>query len=489
MKGKVFVGVLLGLMLLGVINMAFSEEQLKPQARDKFVLKDIQPVGDESNGRVPLTGDDSESDMDGYTTTGDWRTIAVQPVEFFNVPDWKKLGATDYEFNTDREGITWFYGRLICFLPKREDLNIHSESDLVNRATKGLCAYSARAGYRWETIFYVHRWDNFYFLPLWFGHGVEHVIQGKLTLVGHTFESDQAYPLTFRFVKGGYFVKERGYVYLCGRGTVTTPDGKIHRLGYDDTVDTWLPRLESEDLLDREGAAQALGYLTKTEEKRKAVPALIEALNDKAMEVQRNAAEALGRLQDERATEALVPLLKDREAEWWVADVAAESLCRIGRKLNPETVAQIANSLKSEETMERASAAQALGVGGAAAVEPLIVALADKEASVKAAAVQSLIAIGEPKGMDEALKAVKEGEVRRSISDWALRLEMNRDNMLKFLNDALRETDKNVRTWSAQKLGEIGDKRAIEPLKEVLAKEQDAETKKAMEEAVGKLEK
>jgi HEAT repeat protein len=122
-------------------------------------------------------------------------------------------------------------------------------------------------------------------------------------------------------------------------------------------------------------------------------------------------------------------------------------------------------------------------------VEPLIGALTDKEASVKAAAVQALILIGEPKGMGEALKAVHEKEVHRSISDWALRLETNRDNALKFLNDALGESDKDVRAWSAGRLGEIGDKRAIEPLKEVIAKEQDVETKKAMEEAVGKLEK
>ncbi len=89
----------------------------------------------------------------------------------------------------------------------------------------------------------------------------------------------------------------------------------------------------------------------------------------------------------------------------------------------------------------------------------------------------------------EALKAVQEDEVRRSISDWALRLEMNRDNVLKFLSDALRKPDKDMRAWAAQKLGEIDGKRAVEPLKEALAEEQDDETKKAMEEAVGKLEK
>ncbi|MBM3239314.1 HEAT repeat domain-containing protein [Candidatus Poribacteria bacterium] len=482
MNGKVLVGILLGLMLLGVSNMAFSEEQTKPQAQERFVLKDIQPAGDESNGRVPLMGDDSESDMDGFTTEGSWIPIASQPVQSFDTFDWKQVKIIGVAYFVYIGEGNLSYGRLAFFLPKGKDF--YRVSHLEKAALKGVYIFPACSGYRFELIAKLSglRGGASYVSPLWFGHDVEHVIQRKLTLLGHTFKTDRAYPLTFKLIK------ERGYVYLCGHGTVTTPDGKTHRLGEADTVDTWLPRLKSEDLLDRESAAQALGYLAKTkEEKDKAVPALIEALDDKTMEVRRNAAEALGRLRDERATEALVPLLKDKEAEWWVADVAAESLCRIGKKLNPETVAQIATSLKSDETMERACAAQALGVGGMAAVEPLIGALADKEASVKAAAVQSLIAIGE--GMGEALKAVQEDEVRRSISDWALRLEMNRDNMLKFFNDALQETDKNVRTWSAQKLGEIGDKQAVNPLKEALAKEQDLETKKAMEEAMGKLEK
>ena len=82
-------------------------------------------------------------------------------------------------------------------------------------------------------------------------------------------------------------------VYLCGRGTVTMPDGRTPRLGSsDNTVGTWLPRLKSEDPFDREGAAQALGWLAKTnEEKDKAVPALIEVLKDRAME------EAVGKLE------------------------------------------------------------------------------------------------------------------------------------------------------------------------------------------------
>jgi hypothetical protein len=224
MKGKVLVGILLGLMLLGVSNMAFSEEQPKPQAKERFVLKDIQPVGDESNGRVPLTraaplteeeivwaliSTDSRSDMEGFTTKGSWRYIAFQPVQSF-----KRVGFGTVEWDSTYQ--KWVFGGIIVFWDdeksrlytlKGKTFGIHSEHDRM------LCVSAAGSGYRWETIYHT---IEFYgdLLPLWLGHGVEHVIQGKLTLLGHTFESDQAYPLTFKLVK------ERGYVYLCGRGGI-----------------------------------------------------------------------------------------------------------------------------------------------------------------------------------------------------------------------------------------------------------------------------
>lgn len=108
-------------------------------------------------------------------------------------------------------------------------------------------------------------------------------------------------------------VKNVGYVYLCGRGTIETRQGRTYLLGYDGTTYTWLPRLKSEDQLEREGAALALGWLASTrEEVDKVIPALIEALNDDAMEVRRGAAESLGRIGDPQALEALT-MLVDKE--------------------------------------------------------------------------------------------------------------------------------------------------------------------------------
>ncbi len=124
-------------------------------------------------------------------------------------------------------------------------------------------------------------------------------------------------------------VKQKGLVYLFGKGTVVTKDGKVHRLGYADTIEIWLARIKSADQLDREGATQALSWLVKTkEEKEKVVPALAKALKDKAMEVRRNAAEALGRVGDPSAISALNSLIEGDKNEW-VRSVAKESLAII----------------------------------------------------------------------------------------------------------------------------------------------------------------
>jgi hypothetical protein len=166
MKGKVFVSVLLGLMLLGTINMVFSEEQPKPQARERFVLKDIQPVGDESNGRVPLMGVEvkSESSIDGFTTEGRWRYIAFQPSQSFK--DLRGYYKWDEDISVAVE--EWSDGIFTLCVPRGKDPGIFSQSPRFP------CVSSVGSGYRWETIY-----ESGFFpalSPLRFGHGVEHVI-------------------------------------------------------------------------------------------------------------------------------------------------------------------------------------------------------------------------------------------------------------------------------------------------------------------------
>jgi hypothetical protein len=160
--------------------------------------------------------------------------------------------------------------------------------------------------------------------PDWFS-GAEHIMIGKIALNDYVFDSDPDYPLTFKVVK------EQGYVYVCGRGTITLPDNKIKDLGKSDSVASWIERSSSGEQLDREGAAQALGYLAikgSENDRQSAVEALTGLLRDEAFEVRRDAIESLAQIGVVSAVPTLREMAEKDENEWVrrVANWAVEKL-------------------------------------------------------------------------------------------------------------------------------------------------------------------
>jgi hypothetical protein len=174
-----------------------------------------------------------------------------------------------------------------------------------------------QASYR---MYQIIRLDRFVSLLNW--AGAEHILLGKVSLGGFTFDSDSSFPLHFKLVQ------DVGYVYLCGRGTVATPEGQTYSLGHDAGISDFLGELKAEDQLAREAASEALGWLAQTKgDRERAVPALMDAMKDHAMEVRRNAAASLGKIGNPRAREALKAALEDEDE--WVREVAADSLKRL----------------------------------------------------------------------------------------------------------------------------------------------------------------
>lgn len=167
-------------------------------------------------------------------------------------------------------------------------------------------------------MFQVIRWFEIVRALSW--AGAEHVLLGTVSFGGVTFESDPAFPLHFKIVQ------DVGYVYLCGRGTVTTPDGERYSLGREGSFSRFLHDLTAENQMDREAASEALGRLARTQgQKDKAVPALVSALKDDAMEVRRNAAASLDKIGDSRALEGLRAALA-AETDEWVREVMAHAV-------------------------------------------------------------------------------------------------------------------------------------------------------------------
>ena len=55
-------------------------------------------------------------------------------------------------------------------------------------------------------------------------YGIKHTWIGKLTYAGYTFDSNEKRPLQFTVDK------DKGYLYVKGKGTVKTPNGEIVKL-------------------------------------------------------------------------------------------------------------------------------------------------------------------------------------------------------------------------------------------------------------------
>lgn len=246
------------------------------------------------------------------------------------------------------------------------------------------------------------------------GAGAEQILQGHITRwYGYQVRSDPKCPLVFQWVR------DLGCVRLCGRGTLKRPDGVTHELGAEEDTAFWVAKAQSEDVLTREGAAQALGYLFQAgRDGEKTIKTLVRLLGDSEMAVRRDAAESLGRIADPRTSEALVPLLRDEAEDWWVAEVAAESLAKIPGGLGAESVRTLSEALGGGDVKAAALSAQALAAGGEEAVAPLVAALGRGDPAVRENAARSLAALGNANAI-EPLKAMLAKEKNGKVKDAA----------------------------------------------------------------------
>ncbi len=181
--------------------------------------------------------------------------------------------------------------------------------------------------------------------------------------------------------------------------------------------------------------AGLLGPDVKKLKRRWDVANLARLLDHKDLQVQYEAAEALGNLGDERAIDPLIAALK-RDEFSGVRWKAAEALSKIGDR----AVGPLIATLQYPDEDVRWKAAIALGeIGNPDAIVPLISLLADDDRYVRSRAAHALSMIGEP--------AVPP------------------------LITALKRSDAGIRWGSALALGKIKNPLAVEPLILLLADE------------------
>jgi len=224
-------------------------------------------------------------------------------------------------------------------------------------------------------------------------------------------------------------------------------------------------------------------------ERKGDVEGLIRALDHKDKDIRVRAAQALGRVGDDRAVDPLIQAMKVVDLDYGVAHDAlmgigekgVEALSLVLRDGDPrdrviaaltlgdigsvEGVEALIEALKDEEPVVRGDAAMALGrIGDERAAGPLMEVLGDWDREVRLKAVEALGEIGSLEAVDPLIPLLKDqsGDVKRYAAEALGRLGDKR--AVEPLVKALGDEDIDVRSEAARALGEIGDVRGVEPL-------------------------
>lgn len=248
----------------------------------------------------------------------------------------------------------------------------------------------------------------------------------------------------------------------------------LGNIGNVRAVDPLRVLLKDGDKRIRKAATEALGKIGAP-----AFDPLISALDILDEEIIWAAAEALGKIGDARAVE---PLLSVSQRKWGIKGmfkrVAIEALVKIG---NPAIDPLIATFTKGNRDV-RDSAVLALGDIGPPAVARLNAILidTDKDKDERKSAAEILDKLGwQPDlGMDGASYWVAKKNWEKCVIIGAAAVDP--------LNLALKSEDKVVRQAAAKALGEIGDSRAVDPLI-IALKSENQEVAWAAAEALGKI--
>ena len=179
---------------------------------------------------------------------------------------------------------------------------------------------------------------------------------------------------------------------------------------------------------------------------------IAKALRGPQWHARKNAAWALGALDDGRAVEPLIAALRDTEPP--VRRTAAWAL---GALDDERGVAALIEALKDSDPATRAQAAWALGaIDDDRAAPALVAALSDSDAKVRAQAAWALGAIDSPvavTGLSRALQEDKSGDVRAQAA-WALGA-IGDPRAAAALATALKDPVAGVRRQAAWALGAI----------------------------------
>lgn len=252
-------------------------------------------------------------------------------------------------------------------------------------------------------------------------------------------------------------------------------------------LDIFISLLKDQDEKTRKYAASGLGNIKHPG----AIEPLLQALRDNEYNVCWSASMALAKM----GSAAVEPLIAALESyTWYGRELAADALGRIKdpRAVDPLIrllrMMQVRNEYGSKEARE--AAVEALGeLKDPRAVEPLIASLHDGDAYDEA--IVALGKIGHPRAAKPLISWLRVGwdmndSLRQKVYDALLAVGKP---CVELLVLTLKDSNADMRIGAAELLRQLGDPKAIPPLREALNRESHEGAKYAMTWALKELEK
>jgi HEAT repeat protein len=303
--------------------------------------------------------------------------------------------------------------------------------------------------------------------------------------------------------------------------------GVLKKRGESRDEDRLIAMLKDQDSNVRKAAVQALGKKGNT----LVIDSLISALKDEDINVREAAAEALGKIGDSRAVEPLISamlfsVMYDRKMNI-SAEMAVKALVEINQPaIDPlmsvlqsqsrnliyvgdeggKTIMSahqgimkvltnighpaldfLISALKVKNWEVQQKASEALGkIGDKRAIDPLIEALEDK--NVQREAVEALGKLRASRAVEPLIAMLKVQRINDFDNDIVVALTDIGQPAVDHLIAGLKDINRSVRSGVAKALGEIKDKRAIDPLIEVAIYDNDFWVRETAAKALDKLE-
>jgi HEAT repeat protein/beta-lactamase regulating signal transducer with metallopeptidase domain len=231
--------------------------------------------------------------------------------------------------------------------------------------------------------------------------------------------------------------------------------------------------------------APVSGSASTTQGRDAAVPGLISVLKDENVAVRLASVEALEQLQDPRAIDALIDVMKS-DGDARVREAAASALGSID---SPRAVPGLIAALGSERVgAVRAKIAWALGeIDDPRAVDALTAALKDQVSDVRHQAVWALGEIESAEAVPALIPILRDSDVEmRKQAAWALG-EIENADAIPALSAATKDSDAEVREQAVWALGQIESVKALPALVAALSDDVVEVRRKAVE-AIGDID-